>query len=84
MKRLKEMCIRDSPETIGQYHLPKDKPIHMVAGTEDHGFEKIKATFRALKEQGYTVELDVVGGGVHFDSWAYVLDSTYRFFEKNS
>ncbi len=73
-----------NPETIGQYHLPKDKPIHMVAGTEDHGFEKIKATFRALKEQGYTVELDVVGGGVHFDSWAYVLDSTYRFFEKNS
>lgn len=68
---------------ITQYHLA-GKPIRMVGGTEDHGFEKIKTTYRKLKELGCNVELDIVGGGIHQDSWAYVLEDTYKFYEKNS
>lgn len=72
-----------NPETIGQYRL-EGMPIRMVGGTEDHGFEKIKAAYKALKEGGYDVELDVVGGGVHTDAWVKVLEETYRFFERCS
>lgn len=66
-----------------RYNL-KDKPIRMVGGTEDGGFARIKATYDLFKANGYNVELAVVGGGVHFDAWAYVLDDTFKFFDKNA
>ena len=71
------------PAFISQYNFG-EKPIRMVGGTEDHGFEKIKAAYKALKAAGCNVELDIVGGGVHSDSWAYVLEDTFKFYEKNS
>ena len=71
------------PRFAMRYNL-KDKPIRMVGGTEDPGFARIKATYKQFKDAGYNIELDVVGGGVHFDSWAYVLKETFEFYEKNS
>lgn len=71
------------PKFAMRYNL-KNKPIRMVGGTEDPGFPRIKATYKQFKDAGYDIELDVVGGGVHFDSWAYVLEDTFKFFEKNS
>ena len=59
-------------------------PIRMVGGTEDPGFPRIKATYEKFKAEGFDIELAVVGGGVHYDSWAYVLEETYQFYEKNA
>lgn len=62
----------------------RNMPIRIVGGTEDGGWNNIKAGFKILKDAGLNAELVPVGGGVHFDSWAYVLEDTFKFFEKNS
>lgn len=63
----------------------KNMPIRIVGGTEDHhGFLHIQKGYNMLKDAGLNAELAVVGGGVHYDAWAYVLEETFEFFEKNS
>ena len=62
----------------------KDKPMRIVSGTEDPGYPKTRATYEFFRDHGYNVTVDYVGGGVHYDSWAYVLEDTFKFFEKNS
>lgn len=63
----------------------KGLPIRLVAGTEDHhGYDLIKYGYKKMVEAGLDVEFCKVGGGVHYDSWAYVLEGTFEFFEKHA
>lgn len=58
-------------------------PVRMVVGTDDHhGFDYIKYGRDKLIEAGIEVDFAVVGGGVHYDAWAYKLKETFEFFEK--
>ena len=58
-------------------------PVRMVVGTDDHGgFDYIKYGRDKLIEAGIEVDFAVVGGGVHYDAWAYKLKETFEFYEK--
>lgn len=61
----------------------KGAPVRMVVGTDDHhGFDYIKYGRDKLLEAGIEVDFAVVGGGVHYDAWAYKLKETFEFYEK--
>lgn len=60
-------------------------PIFFTAGTEDcFGFDMLEECYNRLKSQGLDIEFNVVGGGMHLDAWASVLDEIFEFFEKHS
>lgn len=72
---------------LGYFDLSKLKgvPIRLVVGTDDHlGFDYLKYGRDKILEAGLELDFCVIGGGIHYDSWAYGLEGTFEFFEKNA
>lgn len=63
----------------------KGVPILFTAGTEDcFGLDILENCYTTLKNAGLDIEFNVVGGGMHLDAWASVLDEIFGFFEKHA
>jgi len=66
-------------------HKLTDIPVRFVIGTEDEwGFDYLKEAADKLCNAGCNLELRVVGGGTHSNTWVQGLEETFTFFEKHA
>ena len=57
------------------------KPLLMVDGTENMGFETVPRQVAYFNAHGVPAEMRVVVGGIHASAWAYAFDKVLDFFE---
>lgn len=57
------------------------KPLLMVDGTENMGFETVPRQVAYFNAHGVPAEMRVVAGGVHASAWAFAFDKVLDFFE---
>lgn len=65
------------PERLGKI------PIRFVYGSEDDwGADLLDQACIKLREAGCSLEVEIIGGGHHGESWVIGLERTFEFFEK--
>ena len=59
-----------------------DKPVRVVMGTEDKGYNEAVEVVKTYKEEGVNITFRGVGGGYHNTAWSQgdVLTETFQFF----
>ena len=66
---------------LSQYDLTplRGKPLLMVCGSENIGFDNVPAQVEYFRSQGVPAEWIGVPGGIHATAWVYAFDKTLDF-----
>lgn len=60
----------------------KEKPVLLVAGTENIDFDRLPKVAEYMRQQGAKAEYLGVGGGIHADAWIKALPDIFDFFDR--